>query len=80
MDIEFDFKGDPLGGVITKCKLTFYVVLPQTSVYYYTYTVRPQLSLDQAVWRIKSQKYNVNESRMVKYYSDQIQSHVKYIH
>jgi len=22
MDIEFDFKGDPLGGVITKCKFT----------------------------------------------------------
>jgi hypothetical protein len=21
MDIEFDFKGDPVGGVITKCKL-----------------------------------------------------------
>lgn len=20
MDIEFDFKGDPVGGVITKCK------------------------------------------------------------
>ena len=21
MDIEFDFKGDPIGGVITNCKL-----------------------------------------------------------
>ena len=21
MDIEFDFKGDPVGGVITKCKM-----------------------------------------------------------
>lgn len=25
MDIEFDFKGDPVGGVITKCKLSVYV-------------------------------------------------------
>ena len=24
MDIEFDFKGDPVGGVITKCKLILF--------------------------------------------------------
>ena len=25
MDIEFDFKGDPLGGVISNCKLIFFL-------------------------------------------------------
>ena len=25
MDIEFDFKGDPIGGVITNCKYTLYI-------------------------------------------------------
>ena len=24
MDIEFDFKGDPIGGVITNCKLKYF--------------------------------------------------------
>lgn len=24
MDIEFDFKGDPLGGVISNCELRYY--------------------------------------------------------
>ena len=25
MDIEFDFKGDPVGGVITKCKFRHFL-------------------------------------------------------
>ena len=31
MDIEFDFKGDPVGGVITKCKLA-------VCVYFFVYS------------------------------------------
>ena len=30
MDIEFDFKGDPLGGVISNCKLIFFFEISNT--------------------------------------------------
>lgn len=53
MDIEFDFKGDPVGGVITNCKLFIYHCMQRTSDYYQKKSVGCYDSLSFSDWEIE---------------------------